>query len=217
MLIYIVRHGETKSNVEGKLQGWTDDPLNENGIALAEITGKEMRGIKFDACYSSPLQRAWKTAEIVLQESGNAGVPVQFENSIKEIRMGIYEGKKFRPGERDAVIDENQLKLFFTDTFRFAGFPGGETVKQVCARTQAFLKSLTARDDGKTYLLATHGFALRSMLNYLYDDPSDFWHGHVPYNCSVNVIKVEDGRVKLIEDDKIYYDRGRVVDRYEKF
>ncbi len=217
MRIYIVRHGETKSNVEGYLQGWTDDPLNENGVALAEITGRAMRGIAFDVCYSSPLQRAWKTAEIILRESGNAGISIQFENRIKEIQMGAYEGKKFRPGERDPLIDEKQLKMFFTDAFHFAGFPGGETIRQVCVRTQSFLKELTARDDGKTYLMTTHGFALRAMLNYLYEDPSDFWHGHVPYNCAVNIIEVKNGNVQLIADDRIYYDMTCAVDRYARF
>ena len=217
MLIYIVRHGETRSNVEGYLQGWTDDPLNENGIALAEVTGRAMRGIVFDVCYSSPLQRARKTAEIILRESGNENIAIQIENSIKEIQMGSYEGKKFRPGERDAVINEYQLKLFFTEAFRFGGFPGGENVRQVCNRTQSFLKALLARDDDKTYLLVTHGFALRAMLNYLYDDPFDFWHGHVPYNCSVNVIEVKNGDIKLIADDKVYYDKSKVVDRFVKF
>lgn len=217
MLIYIVRHGETRSNVEGYLQGWTDDPLNDNGVALAEITGRAMRGITFDVCYSSPLQRARKTAEIVLRESGNAGVPIQFENRIKEIQMGDYEGKKFRPGERDPIIDESQLKIFFTDAFHFAGFPGGENIRQVCVRTQSFLKELISRDDGKTYLMTTHGFALRAMLNYLYDDPSDFWHGHVPYNCAVNIIEAKNGNVRLIADDKIYYDMACAVDRYAKY
>ena len=176
-----------------------------------------MRGVKFDICYSSPLQRARKTAEIVLRESGNPDVPIQIENSIKEIRMGSYEGKKFRPGERDAIIDEQQLKLFFTKPFVFSGFPKGENIRQVCVRTQAFLKKLIDRNDDKTYLLTTHGFALRAMLNYLYDDPSDFWHGHVPYNCAVNVIEVKDGKARLIADDKIYYDKESIVDRYAKF
>lgn len=49
MRIYIVRHGETKANVDGYLQGWSDDPLNEDGIKLAVITGQAMRDIKTGA------------------------------------------------------------------------------------------------------------------------------------------------------------------------
>ena len=117
MLVYIVRHGETRSNEEGYFQGWTDDPLNAKGITLAELTGRGMRGITFDACFSSPLLRARQTAEIILRESGNDSLPIKIDERIKEANAGEWERKKLRPGERDAVIDEQQLKLFFTDIF----------------------------------------------------------------------------------------------------
>ena len=69
MLIYIVRHGETNANVNGYLQGWSNDPLNENGRKLAVITGRGMRDIKFDCCISSPLIRTRETAEIILKSA----------------------------------------------------------------------------------------------------------------------------------------------------
>lgn len=214
MLIYLVRHGETRSNEEGYFQGWTDDPLNSNGILLAEITGKGMRDIRFDVCISSPLLRAKQTAEIILRESGNDMLPIRIDERIKEINAGDWEMKKFRPGERDSVIDEHLLNLFFSDTFRFSAFPGGESIRRVCLRTQDFLKSLTAKDDGKSYLVVTHGLALRSMLNCFYDEPEDFWHGHVPYNCSVSIIEAKNDCVRLVADDIIFYDKAYIVDRY---
>ena len=55
------------------------------------------------------------------------------------------------------------------------------------------------------------------MLNFLYEDPDDYWHGHVPYNCCVNIIYVKDGAAALIEEDKIFYDQELVIDRYKKF
>lgn len=214
MVIYVVRHGETNANVNGYLQGWTNDPLNENGRKLAEITGRGMQGIKFDCCISSPLTRAKETAEIILRESGN-DIPIQFDERIKEINLGDWERKKFRPGERE--VDEHEIKMFFTDPFRFAGCPNGETIAQVCERTQDFLKELIRRDDDKTYLVTTHGFALRGMLNFLYDDKTDYWHGRVPYNCAVNIIEGKNGIGKLIADDKVYYDLEKAVDQYAKY
>lgn len=82
MLIYVVRHGKTNANVNGYLQGWTNDPLNENGRKLAVITGQGMRGIKFDCCISSPLIRARETAEIIILESGN-DIPITYDDRIK--------------------------------------------------------------------------------------------------------------------------------------
>ena len=81
--------------------------------------------------------------------------------------------------------------------------------------TGLFIKELIARDDDKTYLIATHGCALRAMLNFLYEDPSSFWQKNVPYNCCVNIIEVKDGEAKLIAEDKIYYPDDMIVDRYK--
>ena len=142
-----------------------------------------------------------------------AEIVIETDERIKEIHMGEWEHKRIRGGECE--VDPEQMKYFFNNPFAFPGFPGGENARQVMERTQAFLKELLARDDGKTYLVATHGFALRAMLNCLYEDPSDFWHGRVPYNCAVNVIEGKNGQGKLIAEDRIYYDPEQVVDRYE--
>jgi len=208
MLIYIIRHGETDLNVKGVLQGWVDEPLNESGMRLARITGKKMESVRFDGCFSSPLQRAAETARIVLEASGN-DLPIQYDDRLREISFGVAEGRhRFPLGE--------QGRRFFEEPFRYEPFPGGESIRQVCARTQSFLKELLLRDDGKTYLLSTHGCALRAMLNYLYEDPSDFWHMHVPYNCAVSIVEGRNGQGRLIGDDVIYYDRSQIVDRYAK-
>lgn len=73
MRLYIIRHGETQWNVEGRLQGQTDTELNENGIRLAKITAEGMKEIPFDLGISSPLTRAKKTAEIVLEGRNEIG------------------------------------------------------------------------------------------------------------------------------------------------
>lgn len=206
MLIYIVRHGETDANNKGYAQGWTDDPLNENGRLIAELTGQGMKGIRFDCCISSPLIRAKDTAQIILRESENS-VPVSFDDRIKEMNFGSFE--------RTSIKDEKVIRFLKEPVVDYK-FPGGESIKEVMERTQEFLKELIARDDGKTYLVSTHGCALRAMLNYLYEDPDDYWHGHVPYNCCVNIIDVKDGVATLIADDKIYYDREMAIDLYGK-
>ena len=55
------------------------------------------------------------------------------------------------------------------------------------------------------------------MLNFIYDNPDDFWHGHVPYNCVVNIVEAANGEINLVGDDVIYYDKRFCVDRYEKY
>lgn len=205
MRIFIVRHGETEANKQGYLQGWSDDPLNENGILLAEITGRGMKGIRFDACISSPLSRAKETAEIILGESENC-IPISFDDRIKEMSFGDFE--------RLSIKDEKVVGFLEKPDVDYK-FPDGESARELMERTQGFLRELIAKDDDKTYLVSTHGCALRAMLNFLYEDPSDFWHGHVPFNCCVNIIDVKDGAATLTEDDLIYYDRELAIDRYK--
>jgi broad specificity phosphatase PhoE len=217
MQIYIVRHGETESNREGVFQGRTDSKLLESGFELARQTGAALAadGVRFDAAFSSPLSRAWDTARTVLAASGNADVPLVREDRLLEISMGNYEGKRFRPGERE--VDAESVRLFFEDPFAFSGFPGGEDARAVCARTQGFLHEL-ACGAWENVLVSTHGFALRAMLNRLYADPSDFWQGHVPYNCSVSIVDVQpDGAMHLAASDKVYYDPSLRVDRYANY
>ena len=204
MLFYIIRHGETNSNLTGLLQGWNDTPLNENGLKLAMITGRELQGVKFDHCISSPLIRAKKTAELILEGSGN-DLPIEIDDRLKEIDFGDYELRDRRSKE---------LELFFSDPFQCPQFPNGESVQMVMSRTQECLKELIKRDDDKTYLISTHGCALRAMLNFLYENRDDYWQGHVPYNCCVNIVEAKDGAARLVEKDKVYYPGDLVVDRY---
>lgn len=206
MEIYIVRHGETDLNAQGVLQGWIDEPLNASGRKLAAITGHHMKGIRFDCCITSPLVRAKETAEIILQESGN-DTPIFTDERIREINCGDYEGKPL-------LTMGAEGQRFFDDPFHFTGFPNGEKIQDVCYRTQDFLKEIIRRDDGKVYLISIHGTALRAMLNFLYDDPSDFWHGHIPYNCVVSIVTAMNGKARLTADDVVYYPRELIVDRY---
>lgn len=82
MKIYIVRHGETNGNLRGVLQGWTDEPLKEKGRELAIITAQALSGIKFDIAISSPLSRAYETAEIILRENKRTVPPIQADERL---------------------------------------------------------------------------------------------------------------------------------------
>lgn len=212
MKIYIIRHGETEANRRGLLQGWSDYDINDAGIELAEITGMNMSDIKFDVAFTSPLIRARHTAELVLESSGNGNIPIEIDDRLKEIHMGEWELKKFRPGESE--VDENLVATFLSGPQHSFGCEGGETIAELCERTQSFLQEI-AKKDYQNVLVSTHGCALRAMLNFLYEDPTDFWHGHVPYNCVVNIVEVEDGQMKLIGDDVLYYGCEHCVDHYD--
>jgi len=211
MKIYVIRHGETELNVKQVKQGWLDAPLNQAGRDLAVLTGRAMKGIRFDACVTSPLIRARETVEIVLRESGNGDVPVRTDDRIKEINFGKEENTPVN----STTLDPEAAKLFFLDAFRFPGFPGGESIQDLCRRTGEFMEELAADREHETWLVGTHGCALRAMINPFYEQPDHFWQGHVPANCSVTILEVRDGHTALVESDKIYYDPSLLVDHYQ--
>lgn len=208
MKIYLLRHGETTLNAKGVMQGRLDEPLNDSGRELALITGRALKGIHFDYCISSPLSRARETAQIILKESQNI-LPIDIDERIIEIDFGDLEGKKI------TEMGEDGLKFYF-EPLKFKGFHNGETVLEVCKRTQEFLKELIAKDDNNTYLISTHGCAMRAMINYLLDNKEDYWIGHAPYNCSFTIIESNKGKASIIEIDKVYYDPSLIVDRFKE-
>lgn len=213
MKIYVIRHGETDANRANVIQGRLDIPLNDNGVKLARITGENLKGTTFDVCYSSPLIRARNTSEIVLSYSGNGKTPIIYDDRLKEFDGGTWEGKSIRLKDRQLPIV--QVELFKWDPI-FAGRLGnGETCKEVIKRTSDFLKELSKKNY-KNVLVSTHGFATRAMLNMFYKNKLDFWQGNVPLNCAVNIIEVKDGKMKLVEKDKLYYDKSLAVDIFKK-
>lgn len=216
MIIYIVRHGETNGNLRGILQGWTDEPLNEKGRQLARVTAKALSDVKFDVVISSPLSRAYETAQIMLAENQFEKPDILIENRIKEINFGEWECLGITKDNFE--IPSENFNDFYDNPFLFQNAPGGESIQQVCDRTGEFYRELVinAAYNDKTILLTTHGFALRAMLQQVYVNTSDFWHGKIPDNCAVNIIEVENGKSKLIGDDLIYYDKSLCVNPYER-
>lgn len=94
-MIYVVRHGQTDYNVEGRYGGRIDIPLNEEGRRQAEIVKELLKNIKFDLVFSSPLIRAYETANIItdsdiikddrLIERDNGDLEGKLKSEIKEI------------------------------------------------------------------------------------------------------------------------------------
>lgn len=201
MLIYIVRHGLTEWNKLKKLQGAADVPLAKEGILLAEKTGEALKDVKFDICFTSPLSRARQTAECVL---GDRNVLIIPDKRIQEINFGDLEGSCVRDAEGNYI--DPQVEMFFRDPVNFKRPENGEDIFDVIARTKDFWEEKTSDPSltDKTVLVASHGCAVRALLQNIYHDPENFWHGCVPPNCCVNLVEVKNGKTVLLEEDKVY-------------
>ncbi|MCD8084027.1 MAG: histidine phosphatase family protein [Clostridiales bacterium] len=217
MLLYIVRHGETDLNVQGRLQGQVDIPLNEHGKELARITGQALCTVSFDRIFTSPLARAKETAQLIAApscERRGCQIPLTEDPRLMEISWGEWE--KRGCAKHNFELPKEEYSLFYTDPFHFRGAPGGEDLNQVCERTGAFFRDLTGnpalRDE--TILISAHACSVRGLLHQVYPDPNDFWHGGVPANLAVNIVEVDADSIRLIAEDQIYYDPALSVDPY---
>lgn len=211
MRLYIIRHGETDWNVEGRLQGESDLPLNQNGQNMALKTGQALEKISFDLVITSPYTRAKQTADLIL---GNRKIPWLIDKRIREINWGEWDGKTTE--DLKAIGKKEEFDLFYKAPFQFRGAPGGETIEQVCARGRIFLESLEKEPEyeKKTILVISHGCTIRGILNHFYDWPKDFWQGMVPPNCATNILELEQGKVKSWDKDKVYYEEKMIKNYY---
>lgn len=204
MKMYIIRHGQTPWNARKCLQGRSDVDLNENGIYLAELTGKALRDVTFDMTFTSPLIRAKHTAQCIL---AGRKVPIIEDERLIEISFGIYEGCCY--AEENRQVPQQWIENFFHAPQDYVAAPGGESLDDVEKRTRNFMEDICSRKElqDKTILVSTHGCALRGLLNSIREsNREDYWHGGVSKNCAVSIVTCNRGeKPVLVEENHIYY------------
>ena len=203
MKLYLIRHGETDWNIVKRLQGATDISLNENGEALAKLTAEGMKDIAFDVIYTSPLKRAYRTAEIM---KNGRNIPLIKEERIREICFGDYEGLVSK--SEGYSIPDPDFKFFFTKTDCYKTPPNGEPIEELLGRTNDFLEELKTREDlqDKTILISSHGAAVRALLSNIEKcDLAHFWGEGVHKNCGVSCVELVNGTYKILWENKVFY------------
>lgn len=204
MKIYIIRHGETLWNREGRLQGSADTLLSDLGRELAKKTAEAFTEVPIAAVFSSPLKRAAETARIM---KGSRDIPVFLDKRLQEISFGIYEGLHCDPMHYN-IPEKDFVKKFFEHPETYKAPEGGESIQDLCKRTTEFLNELAANSDyqDKTVLVASHGAAIKGLLSSLNPDGiAGFWRGGVHKNCAVTLLEVQNNEIRVAEEGKIYY------------
>lgn len=169
-MICIIRHGQTGMNQRKALQGRSDAPLDETGIAQARAAAGKLAGIRFDRVYTSPLTRAIQTAKLIAPYAE----PV-IENRLIEMDYGPYEGC-------DLTQLPPEIITFFSDFVHNPAPDGMEQLSAVIARTGSFLEEL--RNVEGNVLLSAHAISMKGMLEYLTPGSNGaYWSKYIG-NCS---------------------------------
>lgn len=163
-IIYLTRHGQTLWNIEKRLQGRENSPLTEDGIERAKELRDRIKGMNIDVIYSSPIERALNTANII---KGDKNIEVITDDGLMEMCFGDYEGRR-----TDEVMKENpswDIGLIMKGNTILSA-PNGENLAEVRDRVSKTMDRIIEENRGKTILIVAHGITLKALMYYFKDD-----------------------------------------------
>lgn len=194
-MLYIVRHGQTDWNLEHRIQGQSDIPLNSTGRAQATQVATELSRFNLKYIISSDLSRAAETAQII----GDAlRINVEYDPRLREYDFGNLTGRVRQE------LDAQTIKSFFAAPVKF----DAEPFEHAFARVGEFLRSV---DYGKNILVVTHGGVINFVLCYLEDrnifNPHSYLdkclNNHIE-NSAILRIKGSESGISILKDKRFY-------------
>ncbi len=198
MDIYLVRHGETTANKEGRYRGWSETPLTEEGYLQGKRVAEELSKVKIQGIFSSDLSRARETAEFIAYSQG---MKMQITPQLREINFGVWEGLNYQ----EAYLSyKKELVSWYNDPFGNS-IPEGESLSDVYWRIHSFLESLREKRDfywETPLVIVSHGGLLKVWLFYgLGMEKDKFWNLIVD-NASLSLVRLTGN-----EQQVLYYNR----------
>jgi probable phosphoglycerate mutase len=157
---YLVRHGRTRYNDEGRVQGWCDSELTDAGLEGVRATAAALADVPFVAAWSSPSGRTVATAQEILRY--HPGVELTRDDDLRELGFGQWEAQP--EAELWATVDPTELFAAFR-TGRHGGLPGGESGADYLARLRRGFARVDAQSPaGGPVLVVSHGVTLLTHL-----------------------------------------------------
>jgi len=177
--VLAIRHGETAWNVDGRIQGQLDVPLNEMGRWQVHRLALALADENIAAIYASDLLRAMETAQAVAR---GCGVPVVTEAGLRERGFGVFEGLSFAEISARWPAEAERWRRRDPEF----GAPGGETLNQFYGRSIATATRLAALHPGQTIALVSHGGVMdclyRAAARVALDAPRSWQLGNAAIN-----------------------------------
>lgn len=188
--VYLVRHGETAFNRDGKGLGRADVPLTELGERQAQAVGAAVADSPLVSILSSPLARARKVAEAI---SAVTAVPVEIRDALIEMDVGKTEGLDFADMRgRFPEFIHQWSGPHAVD----APLPDGESLREVAGRLAPILTDLHSFDGGDV-VLVSHNFVLKALLCALLEVPLENFRAFQLDLASITAVTLRNGRVAV--------------------
>lgn len=166
--LYIVRHGETEWNLIKKFQGQLDSPLTENGIKIMKDTGNKLKNIIFSRVYTSELDRAVKSAEIILNKNinyKNDKIEIKKMSELNEVYFGLWQGlsheEVFEKYSEEAENYFHNVRKYNAENIK------AENLKDALDRFLRGIEKILKNHKSGNILIVTHGTVLEMFINYV--------------------------------------------------
>jgi len=187
--LIIIRHGETEWNRKEIFRGLSDIPLSKNGESQVKKLALRLKSIPISAIYSSRLERAWKTAQIISENHKPKIIP-KIDNGLLDINFGRLAGVSHKEAEKNFPIIYNKwFKHPETITF-----PEGESLKDVKKRVKETINRIVKGIDGENVVLVTHHVVIRTILCHLLNIELSHFRQFEVYPSSISEARFEHGR-----------------------
>jgi broad specificity phosphatase PhoE len=160
--VYLARHGQTAWNLEKRLQGATDNALNDTGKAQARQLGEKLKGVSFSAVYASSLARARETATLAVPDVAPTPLPALAERSF-----GKFEGM-FEDGRDGALAEEFKRRASDPDD----GLDGGESLNSQARRVATAVEQIRHKQTQGSVLVVSHGGVTPLIMAHLLQLPA---------------------------------------------
>jgi broad specificity phosphatase PhoE len=195
--VYLIRHGETEWNADGRWQGFAQTELGAEGHHQARKLGRYLAYQPIRAVYSSDLHRASSTAQYVADA---VGVPLQFDERLREINLGIFQGMT-----KPEILQTypQQFQDMNADYMHYV-IPNGESRLQLQHRMfdfwQGMLQTAHAPQGatGSHVAVVSHGGSIRLLLLRLFPTHFDVVKPLEIANTSITTIDIHDGDWSLV-------------------
>lgn len=175
MKLIVARHGETLWNVQNKVLGRTDIPLNDVGIKQAEELAEDLNQFGIQVVYASPLERAAKTGKIVAERNGANFVVLE---ELIEQNFGVFEG-----------IDRTDEKYQQAKRKYAMRYPEGESYFDVVARVYPLLFEIRKKNIDGTVII-THGGICRIINSFFEAQSNEEFASFTMPNCGYKVYEL---------------------------
>ncbi len=189
--IIFLRHGQAKNNTERILAGRTEGvPLTETGIKQSEHTAELLEHMNISTIYSSPIQRAKHTAEIVGKHNS---LDVTTDDRLIELDMGKFTGMPY-----DEIFNShgNVFMKFYNGDLEIA-HNGVETFSDVKKRILGIVDYIIEKHPDENVLLVTHMDPIKAMLSTVIDlSPTNLYELILP-NASLAIFREKDRKFSL--------------------